>query len=158
MKKTYGNLTVHSSGRVFLKSGDEYPYFKKYRKNGTSDGYNYVRVRGHNKPVHRLVAQLFVSNPCASFKIVDHINRIRTDNRSSNLRWANNWLNSINRDNTSSTKFDYDVRMWYGSFFLRGVEHMVGFFKTFRQSHLAVRAAKVEAFTRVHDGLIKNPS
>ena len=155
MKKTFGNLIVCDTGRVYLQNGEEYPYFFKYNKAGETDGYLHVRVRGHSRPVHRLVAKLFVENPCPEFNMVDHRNRVRTDNRASNLRWCNNWLNSINRDNVSSTKFDADVNMWYGCYWLRGIEHIVGWFRTFRDSHLAVRAAKREAFARVYDDFVK---
>ena len=155
MLKKFGNLNVSDGGKVYMLSGTEYPYFKKYRQNGESDGYLYVRVRGQTRAVHRLVAQLFVEKPCSEFNIVDHINRVRTDNRASNLRWCNAWLNSINRDNTSSTKFDTDLNMWYGCYWLKGVEHIVGWFSTFRDSHLAVREAKREAFDSLYNGFVE---
>lgn len=37
--------------------------------------------------VHRLIAETFIDNPDAK-PTVDHINRIRDDNRLCNLRWA----------------------------------------------------------------------
>jgi len=48
--------------------------------------------------VHRLVALAFVENPRPDiFAQVDHINRDRSDNRATNLRWVNFELNSLNK-------------------------------------------------------------
>ena len=55
----------------------------------------------NNKRVHRLVAELYVHNPRPDiFKIVDHINHERGDNRAENLRWVNHHLNMLNRKNS----------------------------------------------------------
>ena len=62
--------------------------------------------RKHFK-VHRLIAQVFIPNP-ENKSIIDHINRIRTDNRLENLRWATIGENNINtcmrKDNTTGLK------------------------------------------------------
>ena len=51
------------------------------------DGYMEVRVRSKTLLVHRLVAETFIPNP-EDKPTVDHINRVRDDNRVKNLRWA----------------------------------------------------------------------
>lgn len=64
-------------------------------------GYVYVGIVDNNnkfysKRLHRLVANAFLENP-NNYPNVDHINRIKTDNRFSNLRWSNDASNSANR-------------------------------------------------------------
>ena len=60
-----------------------------------------------NFRVHRLIAKAYIPNP-DNKPCVDHINRIRTDNRVENLRWATYLENSQNQGeyntNTSGTK------------------------------------------------------
>ena len=64
-------------------------------------GYYIVRLRFNNSSkthsIHRLIAIHFIPKPVNKYQI-DHINRIKTDNRIENLRWVNNRENSINRD------------------------------------------------------------
>ena len=156
MIKKFGNLLVCDNGKIFIPHAGEYPYFYKFNKEGVSDGYKYVRLNGcKDIAVHRLVAKCFVQKKCKSFNVVDHISRVRTQNDASNLRWSNPWLNAINRDNTSSSTFDQEINMWYGCYYCKGKEYPVGFFRTFLESHLAVRKAKRELYKRVEDHLVK---
>jgi hypothetical protein len=74
-------------------------------------GYPFVVLWKNNKrkthKVHRLVAKAFIPNP-ENKPYVDHINRIRHDNRLENLRWATHSENMINtgmrKNNTSGLK------------------------------------------------------
>ena len=63
------------------------------------DGYIYVCIDRKQVVKHRLIAQQFIQNDDPDKKIqVDHINRIRNDNRLENLRWC---TPSENRKNSS---------------------------------------------------------
>ena len=81
---------LRDDGRVFnIKTGEEF-IPSKVR------GYPRVCV-GHGKTeyVHRLVAKNFIPNP-DNLPYVDHINRVRDDNRVENLRWVTALENSNN--------------------------------------------------------------
>lgn len=72
--------------------------------NGTIRKDGYVQViliadfgKSQHHFVHRLVAEAFLSNP-HEFPTVDHIDRNRSNNVSSNLRWANRSMQSINQN------------------------------------------------------------
>lgn len=58
--------------------------------------------------IHRLIALTYIDNP-DNKPFIDHINRIRTDNNVSNLRWAtifeNNQNSSIHKDNKLGQQF-----------------------------------------------------
>ena len=68
------------------------------------NGYTYVR---YFKPLHRLVADLFVKNPRPDiFDKVDHIDGDRSNNHYTNLRWVDNQLNCANRKTAKNVSFN----------------------------------------------------
>lgn len=82
----------------------------KYKSGG---GYYYVNLlkRGHRKSVHRLVAMAF--NPEKDFSLhVDHINRIRTDNRPENLEFVTLQENN-NRQHHNSNEKHHNCKLTY---------------------------------------------
>jgi len=88
---------------------------KKYLKPTFPRGYKYIMLSKHGKlknlSIHRLVALHFIPNP-NNLKCVDHINRIKTDNRIENLRWASHRENNINMDKVDNRK-GYIAKMPY---------------------------------------------
>ena len=69
------------------------PQFSKdgYMCNNLFDGVSY-----HKKTIHRLVAEAFIPNP-DNLAEVDHIDRDKSNNTVSNLRWTTISQNRINR-------------------------------------------------------------
>jgi len=75
-----GNVKHNQSGKIMNKTCD-------------INGYEYINFRLR---VGREVAKAFHPNP-ENKPFVDHINRIRNDNRAENLRWATMSENNLNR-------------------------------------------------------------
>ena len=67
---------------------------------GASDsiGYRQVCQHGKLKLVHRLVASRFLPAPATDEKLeIDHIDRDKSNNHASNLRWCSKSVNMLNR-------------------------------------------------------------
>ena len=93
----YENYLIYDDGRVFNKIKNNFVNLVNDK-----DGYLQITLynNGKNKKtikIHRLVALHYISNP-NNLPQVDHINRIRTDNRIENLRWVSVSENNINKD------------------------------------------------------------
>ena len=71
---------------------------KKCKQVGWKDQKGYmVFTRGSSQVfVHRFIAEAFLPNP-NNLPFVDHINRVRDDNRVENLRWVDRKTNNDNR-------------------------------------------------------------
>jgi hypothetical protein len=85
----YPNYSVSTEGRIMNHKSGYVLNFSPSKK----DGYVYVRIRDENKKssgemLHRLVLAAFQGSLYRLGTTVDHINRIKTDNRLVNLRWA----------------------------------------------------------------------
>ena len=90
-----------------------YPYQIRKKSNGRilkecniGNGYLCVRLNEKTFYKHRLIAIQFIPNP-DNLPQVDHINRIRNDNRIENLRWCNNEQNNSNHDSYKGRKIEY---------------------------------------------------
>jgi len=71
-----------------------------------STGYRSIQLRKDKLKkcftIHRLMGLSFLPNP-NNYSDIDHINRMRSDNRLLNLRWATRSENLINKSYTNST-------------------------------------------------------
>jgi hypothetical protein len=84
---------------------------------GASDsiGYRQVSQHGKLKMVHRLVASRFLPAPPTDEKVeIDHIDRNKSNNHASNLRWCSKSINMKNRKHkiSSDTGEPY-IHMYY---------------------------------------------
>ena len=121
-KKFNNTFEVSNTGEVrFSKSKSLFPVSAKYDKNGQQNGYRYLRTLNpvRNRPMHRLVATLFVENPCPKtsnnnpyyFNVVDHRDGCRANNHFTNLLWVNPHLNAINRC-PRGVFYDLEEKKW----------------------------------------------
>ena len=95
--KNMPNYEVSSHGHIRNNKTKSVVVFNK-----TGDGYCTFKGQG----VHRLVALAFIPNPLNK-PIVDHMDRLRSNNFVGNLRWATlseNNVNRCSRDKTTGMK------------------------------------------------------
>ena len=95
------DLFVDVNGNIYWR--DQYGNINLKKQRIDNHGYMFI-TRGQLKKrirVHRIVAETFIPNPDNKPE-VDHINRIRNDNRVENLRWATRLENAQNRGSKKS--------------------------------------------------------
>ena len=106
----YPNYLLFRNGKVLTKGfNNRKPKFLKPQID--SKGYPiyglYNNEGGKKFRIHRLLMEHFVPNP-NNYEVVDHIDRDRTNNKLSNLRWCSQSTNCLNSsifsNNTSGIK------------------------------------------------------
>jgi hypothetical protein len=75
-------------------------------KESFSRGYHLVTLNRKLQRKHRIIALQFIPNP-DNLPQVDHINRIRNDNRIENLRWVSCSENSQNKSSNKGCYYEY---------------------------------------------------
>ena len=99
------------------------------------DGYMTVRVCDKTREVHRLVIEAFKGLAPGKDYTPDHINRIRDDNRISNLRYANRSEQQANQDRVDKSVAKYGVRASYD-------------IKTYRANYKKVNRERINQLNR----------
>jgi hypothetical protein len=99
-----------TKGRVALVDDLDYPWLSKLCWRYSSDGYainTYTDEFGrrHRRSMHRMI--MAHGNPLPRHIQVDHINRNRTDNRRSNLRYATRTQNQANKNKQKNNQSGY---------------------------------------------------
>ena len=114
-------MTEQAAEFVQLKGFDDYEILSVYpftirRKDNhlevkeriISLGYKQVNLNMKLYYKHRLIALQFIPNDDPINKnIVDHINRDKTDNHLSNLRWCSSSTNNINRTINNGIQYEF---------------------------------------------------
>ena len=104
-------LYCRSDGAILLPpTGYCYKKFRWTFGSRHPSGYLHVGYHGKYYKAHQIVCRAFHGLPPADKPEVDHINRIKDDNRLDNLRWASRKENTDNRDFVDKSIGAYGVR------------------------------------------------
>ena len=134
----YENYEISNLGNARNKKTD------KILKQVLHNGYYCIQVSKNNENknlrVHRLIALSFIPNSNNKY-CVDHINRIKTDNRLENLRWSTHSENQMNKskhsNNTSTctgVHYDKSKNKWQVRIQINGKRKHIGYYQTFEEA------------------------
>ena len=70
------------------------------------DGYRIIKINGKNIKLHRLIGLCLLPRIDLPKLEIDHINRNKSDNRASNLRWCDRAINTQNNNRKHLTFYD----------------------------------------------------
>ena len=99
---------VKLNGRAFVPTPDSNGYCRVTRKTGDDEGTKTTMV-------HILVAVAFIGPQPSANHTVDHVNRITSDNRVANLRWADKSTQSRNRHSPTKLQSRRKVEVSFGN-------------------------------------------
>jgi hypothetical protein len=114
-------LTVNNNYEI----NDAYPYrirkknhtrlIKEFKRN--RHGYRAVSLEDVLFYKHVVIAKQWISNSgdTGQHKVVDHINRKKSDNHISNLRWVTSSENNLNKSGSRGRKYEYVSTLPEGS-------------------------------------------
>ena len=112
----------------------------------------YKDGRAKTRKIHRLFAEAFIPNP-ENKSDVDHVNRIKTDNRLENLRWSTHCENTRNKPrqcNNSSgfigVHYHSQARKFHARIKINRKIISLGLYITAEEAGLVASAARRKAF------------
>mgnify|MGYP003647959551 CR=1 FL=1 len=129
-------------GRIFTMSKQCKKYEKWNERSDTPTDRGYIRLHigGRKYYSHRLIMLAFVGE---SDQAVDHINRIKTDNRFENLRYCTDSENQWNRESVDNAKGYYFTKnKWRTTIRINGKKKYLGMFDNEEEAHQAYLDAK----------------
>lgn len=139
--------TKQGSGRPGRRAG-----FKE------KPGYRRIQINGRAWPESHLVWLIETGHLPPSDKCVDHINRVRSDNRFCNLRLADRAENQANRKTSTRNKTGFKgihwvrkTKKWKAEIYARGKRYCLGSYSTKEEAGAAYLAAQREHFGEFAD-------
>jgi len=130
----YPNYLIYNDGRVYNKK------YNRFLKPIVVCGYLHVDLYNNNVrqrlKIHRLVALHYLNN-VEGKDFIDHIDRDKTNNKVSNLRWVNRSENQINRmfkNNTNTNHKHISFNNTYNFRIQRNKKNIAKNFKTLTEA------------------------
>lgn len=101
--KNYDNYLISNYGRVYSRKKQN--FLKQHINAGGYYAVNLCKSKHKTYLIHRLIALHFILNENPKeYKLVDHIDRNRTNNKIENLRWCDDKINSNNSSRVLNRK------------------------------------------------------
>jgi HNH endonuclease/AP2 domain len=108
-----------------------------------NEGYIRCRINGKLYSLHRIISMVYLGLDIDDLtEEIDHINRIRNDNRVENLRIGNKTQNQWNRGEKGCS-FDKASGKWRARISENKVRHHLGYYETEEEAEKAYQDAKL---------------
>ena len=99
-------------------------------------GYYETRINGKLVKCHRIIGMVYLDLDIDNPKIlIDHINRLKTDNRVENLRIVTNQQNQFNKSNTRGYSLNKKTNKYNAYISINGTYKHLGCFDTPEEAH-----------------------
>ena len=144
---------VKTLEKIVLRN-DKYPFLSKekvLKQNKSRYGYNLTTLRKNKKSktfsTHKLVCMAFLNhNSSSRFVVINHINRIRTDNRLENLEIITQRENCNFKNKKTTSKYigvylRNDNKKWSAQITINGKQKTLGSFVNEIDAHNAYQNA-----------------